>query len=221
MLTGFQSMEFESADASIVKSIRQRDLLNCWLRLRVSRPALPALTAYRPERLEDEFADLVYYAVDRQSQPPRLLIESNGTRMSRAYGTTGRGRYLDDYLGPILGPVVLPAYHACLAHGLPIYTVSMIDDVNGRVVAYERMLLPFSEGFCDEVTHIVASLKTISEDGGFEIQNLMRGHHSLPKPKLSVVIDRGLSPRLPNRVESGDIVEIGQASQTSAHRPPA
>src|SRR4051812_37484296 len=98
MLAGFQSMEFESADASIVKSIRQRDLLNCWLRLRVSRPALPALTAYRPERLEDEFADLVYYAVDRQSQPPRLLIESNGTRMSRAYGTTGRGRYLDDYL---------------------------------------------------------------------------------------------------------------------------
>ena len=83
----------------------------------------------------------------------------------------------------------------------------IMDDVNGRVVAYERMLMPFSSG--DGVTHIIASLKTISEDGGFEIRNLMRSNDSLPTPKLRSVIDRDLFHRAPGRVEAGDVIEFG------------
>jgi hypothetical protein len=192
----------------VVKSVRQRDLLNCWLRLYANRQALPDIINYRPERLDDERADLVDYIVDHTTQPPRLIIDSNGTRMASAYGTTGKGRYLDDYLGPILGPVVLPAYHACILRKLPVYTISMIDDVNGRPVAYERMLMPFSDSSSGEVSHIMASLKTISDDGGFEIRNLMRGHHSVPTPKLCAVIDRDLAHRMPGRVTAGDVVEI-------------
>lgn len=201
------AVSFESSDASVVKSIRQRDLLNCWLRLYAPAQALPRVAAYQPERLEEERADLVYYIVDHSCAPTRFIIDSNGTRMASAYGSTGRGRYLDDYLGPILGPVVLPAYHACIARQLPTYTISMIDDVNGHVVAYERLLLPFCDGG-SAVTHIIASLKTISEDGGFEIRNLMRGHHSVPKPVLSVVLDRNLAHRMPSRSTAGDLIEI-------------
>nr|WP_233025864.1 hypothetical protein [Rhodopseudomonas boonkerdii] len=202
------AVSFESSDASVVKSIRQRDLLNCWLRLYTSVQKPPQLAAYRPDRLEDERADLVYYIVDHASTPTRFIIDSNGTRMASAYGSTGKGRYLDDYLGPILGPVVLPAYHTCIARQLPTYTISMIDDVNGRVVAYERLLLPFCDSGND-VTHILASLKTISEDGGFEIRNLMRGHHSVPKPVLSVVLDRNLTHRMPGRGAASELIEIG------------
>jgi hypothetical protein len=201
------AVSFESSDASVVKSIRQRDLLNCWLRLYAPAQTLPRLAAYQPDRLDDERADLVYYIVDRSFDPVRLIIDSNGTRMASAYGSTGKGRYLDDYLGPILGPVVLPAYHACVAHRLPTYTISMIDDVNGHTVAYERMLLPFCDAGSD-VTHILASLKTISEDGGFEIRNLMRGHRSIPKPVLSVVLDRNLTHRTPARSAASELIEI-------------
>jgi hypothetical protein len=201
------AVSFESSDASVVKSIRQRDLLNCWLRLYAPAQTLPRLAAYQPDRLDDERADLVYYIVDRGFTPVRLIIDSNGTRMASAYGSTGKGRYLDDYLGPILGPVVLPAYHACVAHRLPTYTISMIDDVNGHTVAYERMLLPFCDAGSD-VTHILASLKTISEDGGFEIRNLMRGHRSIPKPVLSVVLDRNLTHRTPARSAASELIEI-------------
>jgi hypothetical protein len=202
------AVSFESSDASVVKSIRQRDLLNCWLRLFAPMQTLPQLANYRPERLDDERADLVFYIVDHGSAPSRFIIDSNGTRMASAYGSTGKGRYLDDYLGPLLSPVVLPAYHACVALRLPTFTISLIDDVNGHVVAYERLLLPFCEGG-ENVTHIIASLKTISEDGGFEIRNLMRGHHSVPKPKLSVVIDRNLIHRTPSRIAAGDdVIEI-------------
>jgi hypothetical protein len=202
------AVSFQRSDASVVKSIRQRDLLNCWLRLYAPHRALPSLTAFQPDRIEDERADLVRYIVDHDARPQRFIIDSNGTRMASAYGATGKGRYLDDYLGSILGPVVLPAYHACITARLPTYTVSMIDDVNGRAVAYERLLMPFAEDG-DTVTHILASLKTISEDGGFEIRNLMRGHHSLPQPKLSVVIDHSLSRTTQDRIVADDIVEIG------------
>jgi hypothetical protein len=84
----------------------------------------------------------------------------------------------------------------------------MIDDINGHAVAYERLLLPFCDGGDQGVTHIIASLKTISEDGGFEIRNLMRGHHSVPKPVLSVVLDRNLAHRMPSRSMAGDLIEI-------------
>ena len=199
-------MEFESAQPSVVKSIKQRDLLNTWLRLYARNQLLPRMSEYQPARMEDELPDLVFYTVDTSEQLPRLTIDSNGTRMSTAYGHTGKGRNLKDYLGPRLAPLVMPVYHECIARRLPAYTIAHIDDSYGRIVAYERLLLPFSEG--GNVTHIIASLKTISEDGGFEIRNLMRGGDKLPVPKLRTIIDRELFHRSPGRIPSGDVIEF-------------
>ena len=200
-------MEFESANPTIVKSIKQRDLLNTWLRLYAREQLMPRIEEYRPERFADELPDLVFYTVDTTQAPPRLLIESDGTRMSSAYGHTGKGRYLDDYLGPRLVPVVMPVYYECLRRALPVYTISSIDDIYGRIVAYERLLMPFSQD--GNVTHVIASLKTISEDGGFEIRNLMRGNDALPTAKLRAVIDRDLFHRAPGRIPAGDVIEFG------------
>ena len=199
-------MEFQSANPTIVKSIKQRDLLNTWLRLYAREQKVPRVEEYQPERLADELPDLVYYTVDTAQKPPRLTIQSDGTRMSSAYGNTGKGRYLDDYLGARLIPVVMPVYYECVARALPVYTISNIDDIYGRIVAYERMLLPFSEG--GGVTHVVASLKTISEDGGFEIRNLMRKNDALPTAKLRAVIDHNLFHRAPGRIPAGDVFEF-------------
>jgi hypothetical protein len=200
-------VNFQSANPTIIKSIKQRDLLNTWLRLYAREQRLPDIGDYQPERLADELPDLVYYTVDTTQQPPRLLIESDGTRMSSAYGHTGKGRYLDDFLGPRLAPVVMPVYHKCLERILPVYTISNIDDIYGRIVAYERLLLPFSQA--GNVTHLIASLKTISEDGGFEIRNLMRGNDTLPTAKLQAVIDQNLFHRVPGRIPAGDVIEFG------------
>jgi hypothetical protein len=204
---GIADLEFESAQPSVVKSIKQRDLLNTWLRLYARNQSPPRSDEYQPERIEDELPDLVFYTVDMREQPPRLMIQSNGTRMSNAYGNTGKGRYLDEYLGGRLVPIVMPVYYECITRRLPAYTISNIDDIYGRIVAYERLLLPFSEG--DGITHIIASLKTISEDGGFEIRNLMRGGDKLPVPKLRTIIDSELFHRAPGRIPSGDVIEFG------------
>jgi hypothetical protein len=206
-LAGIAALEFDSAQPSVVKSIKQRDLLNTWLRLFARNQSLPSMEEYQPARIEDELPDLVFYAVDTHTAPPRLMIESDGTRMSSAYGNTGKGRYLDEYLGARLAPVVMPVYYECVARRLPAYTIANIDDIYGRIVAYERLLLPFSDS--GNVAHIIASLKTISEDGGFEIKNLMRGSDQLPVPKLRTIIDRDLFHRAPGRIPSGDVVEFG------------
>jgi hypothetical protein len=199
-------LEFQSANPSVVKSIKQRDLLNTWLRLYARERALPRIGEYQPERLADELPDLVFYTVDTAQLPARLTIQSDGTRMSNAYGHTGKGKYLDEYVGARLAPIVMPVYHECLKRSLPVYTISNIDDIYGRIVAYERLLLPFSDG--GSVTHVIASLKTISEDGGFEIRNLMRGNDTLPTPKLRCVIDRNLFHRAPGRIPAGDVIEF-------------
>lgn len=199
-------MEFESAQPSVVKSIKQRDLLNTWLRLYARNQSIPRMSEYQPARIEDELPDLVFYTVDAQAEPPRLTIQSDGTRMSTAYGNTGKGRYLDEYLGARLAPIVMPVYYKCIARRLPAYTIADMNDIYGRVVAYERLLLPFADK--DSVTHIVASLKTISEDGGFEIKNLIRGNDKLPVPKLRAIIDRDLYHRAPGRIPSGDVLEF-------------
>lgn len=204
---GLSALQFESATPSIVKSIRQRDLLNCWLRPYAREQTLPKVAEYRPERLEEELQDLVFYTVETDRHPPRLTIQSDGTRMANAYGHTGKGRYLDEYLGSRLAPVVMPVYYECIARRLPAYTIAQIDDIYGRLVAYERLLLPFSDG--GNVTHIVASLKTISEDGGFEIKNLIRGGDRLPVPRLRTIIDGNLFHRAPGRIPAGDLLEFG------------
>jgi hypothetical protein len=199
-------LDFQSASPSVVKSIKQRDLLNTWLRLYARGQQLPRIEDYQPERLADELPDLVYYTVDTTQRPPRLTIQSDGTRMSGAYGNTGKGRTLDEYLGPRLKAVVMPVYYECIRRALPAYTISMIDDIYGRVVAYERLLLPFSNG--SDVSDIIASLKTISEDGGFEIKNLMRGNDTLPVPKLRTIIDHDLFHRSPGRIAPADVIEF-------------
>jgi len=202
---GTAALEFESANPTIIKSIKQRDLLNTWLRLYARAQLLPRIEEYQPTRIEEELPDLVFLSVETP-EPPRLIIERDGARMTSAYGNSGAGRYLDEYLGIRLAPLIMPIYHECLNRALPVYTIANVDDSFGRIVAYERLLLPFSAG--SGVTHVIASLKTISEDGGFEIRNLMRGNDSLPTVKRCAVIDRDLFHRAPGRIPAGDQIEF-------------
>lgn len=199
-------MEFESAGPAIVRSIKQRDLLNTWLRLYARNERIPELSEYQPERIADEIDDLVFYSVTREDGTPRFLIESDGTRFSNAYGTSGKGRYLDEYVGAKLMPIVIPIYDECASRRLPVFTVSKVEDLYGRKVDYERLLLPFSAS--EDVTHVVASLKAISDDGGFEIRNLMRANDVLPIYELRATIDRDLFHKRPGRIAPGDTIEF-------------
>jgi len=57
-------MEYASADPSVVKSIRQRVLLNAWLRALRRPNALPSLADFDPDAGSDELADMMGFDVE-------------------------------------------------------------------------------------------------------------------------------------------------------------
>jgi hypothetical protein len=159
-------MDFVSADSSIVRSIRQKAMLNEWLRL-------------------DE---IVYYLVERPGDEIHFKIESDGRRAFQAYGETGRGRYLHEYLPFRFRDMVLPVYTECIRRNLPVFTVAKLKDINGTEVEFERLLLPFSS--TSGIERMIAYINTISIDGNFEIKNLMRdndGNELLTYDVLGVI----------------------------------
>ncbi len=203
---------FQSANPSIVKSIRQRELLNTWLRaLRKPKP-LPSLLDFKPDRInDDELSDMMGFNVEGDGETARYVITHEGTRLTATYGnehvdpTERTNRYLDDAIGPDRYARVVPSYRACIALRRPTYSISMVRDGDGKDVSYERLLLPF--GLADRVEQIVGSYKAISIDGGFRVNNLMGIRpHSLPVVAINAVIDQEPARRpiaLPD-----DIVEV-------------
>jgi hypothetical protein len=206
-------MKFESASPSIVRSVKQRDLLNAWLRAFDKRGALPRLEDYRPDRVADELADMMGFDVIGDGDQTRFLITQEGSRLTATYGNEHidpdrrTNRYLDDAIGPLRYGRVVPSYRACLERKRPTYSVAMVQDADGKDVSYERLLLPF--GSADTVKHIVGSYKSISIEGGFKIRDLM-GVTSKPVPVsiVNAVVERSIAPRSSQHAAADDLVEL-------------
>jgi hypothetical protein len=209
------TMEFQIASPSIVKSVKQRDLLNAWLRLYEKNPQL-SLADYAPERLSEERRDLVYYKVFATATGPRFMINSEGSRLALGYGNVNpgnKGTWLDEYLEPEMLPMVLPVYVECTKRRLPVYTITQFDDVRGQTIDYERLAMPFFDS--GGVSDIVMSAKLISEASRFELNNLFRIRGKLPVPTIRAVIDQDLAPSpIQHQFQTddtdalGDVVEI-------------
>jgi hypothetical protein len=206
-------MKFESADPSVVRSIKQRDLLNSWLRAVGKLRTLPALADYRPERITDEQADMMSFEVAGEADNARFLITHEGTRLTTTYGNEHvdpdkrTNRYLDDAIGPERYARVVAPYRVCLMRKRPTYSVSKVQDPDGKDVSYERLLLPF--GCADAVEQIIGSYKSISIDGGFKINNLMGiTSKTTPVSVINAVIDLDFAPGPRGRRTSDDVIEL-------------
>jgi hypothetical protein len=189
------SLHFESADPSVVRSIKQRVLLNDWLRALGRGRPLPALADFRPDGVDDELDDMMGFEVDGDGDAARFLITHEGLRLTATYGNghvapdKRTNRWLHDAIGPERYARVAPCYLACVARKRPTYAISQVADADGKEVSYERLLLPFGRGA--RVEHIVGSYKTISVDGGFKVDNLMSVDAAMPPVRvLNAVIDQ-------------------------------
>ena len=206
-------MQFASANPSVVKSIRQRELLNAWLRARVKSNSLPVLADYDPERISDELADMMRFDVEGCGDDARFLITQEGATLTKAYGSEHidplrrTNRYLDDAIGPARYEHVVTLYRTCLARKLPTYSISMAQDPDGKDVQYERLLLPF--GSADHVEQIIGSYKAISVEGHFKITNLM-GIRPKTVPVISVraIIDQEIVRSATHVRASEDIIQL-------------
>jgi hypothetical protein len=206
-------MGFESANPSVVRSVKQRDLLNAWLRARRKPRTLPVLHDYRPDRIADELADMMGFDVVGEGDSARFLITQEGSRLAATYGSEHiepdrrTNRYLDDAIGPARYALVVPSYRTCLARKRPIYSISMVQDADGKDVSYERLLLPF--GSADHVEQIVGSYKAISIEGSFKISNLMGlTPKTAPVSVVKAVIDLDFVRGPAGHRASDDVIEL-------------
>ena len=206
-------MEFKSANPSVVKSIKQRDLLNAWLRALRMPKSLPVIQDYRPEGIADELTDMMGFDVDGDGDGARFLITQEGSRLTATYGSEHiepakrTNRYLDDAIGPDRYALVVPSYRACLACRRPTYSIATVQDSDGKEVSYERLLLPFGSG--GNVEKIVGSYKTISIEGGFKITNLMGLRpRTAPVHIVKAVIDRDIVRGPMGHRATNDLIEL-------------
>ena len=200
-------MYFEGASRSVIRSVRQGDLFNAWLRVYRRERAMPLIHQFEPERLSEEKPDLMYYDVVRNGDSYRYLIQHSGRNLMKAFGTDNtEGKHLDEFLDTERLDFMTPAFVACIDARRPVYTISAVWDVNGIPVSYERLALPF--GANDRVQQLIVSLKTISIEGRFETTNLMRPEKQRYSYDLCAVIDRDLDGAQSRLTSTDDVVEI-------------
>jgi hypothetical protein len=204
-------MDFESANPSVVKSIKQRVLLNAWLRALRQPQTLPSIDDFQTDGASDELPDMMGFNVENPGGGARFLITQEGARLTATYGNEHvepakrTNRYLDDAIGPERYARVVPCYRACVARRRPVYSVSTVLDADGKDVSYERLLLPF--GGDGDVEQIVGSYKAISIEGGFKIRNLMGvTPKAVPAIAIRAVIDRDFVPAAAHA--SDQVVEL-------------
>jgi|SRR5882757_307019 len=100
-------MEFASSDPSVVRSIRQRSLLNTWLSAATRHHPLPLFHDFQPDRVAGELADMMGFDVVGQGDDARFLITQEGARLTATYGnehvdpSKRTNRFLDDAIGPM------------------------------------------------------------------------------------------------------------------------
>lgn len=200
------AMMFASAMPSVVRSIRQREFLNHWLRLFAQQGSIPAFGSFKPDRIEDEQPDLMYYDVRRENNELRYFATFSGTRLIESYGFSATGHDLQDLLHPTVWQHVQPIYDGCIEKALPIYSAFTVIDIAGQQVAYERLLLPFGTG--GYVSQMIASIKSISMAGHFINRDLMRPADHAPQYTIRAAIDQSLTMHSPKPALAGDVVEI-------------
>jgi hypothetical protein len=168
-------VEFVVSPPDIVRSITQAWLLKDWMRLR-GACRIPA--SERPGIAERAgIADnLLLMDVMDGEGPTRFLIHFCGSRVLEYCGvscpTQGQGRFLDEALPAAYRQAALSSFHEVVSARAPVYTVADLRDRAGRIVHFERLLLPFGRDGT-AVDRILASIEAVSPEGEFQSRDLM------------------------------------------------
>jgi hypothetical protein len=179
-------MNFTSSRPDVVRSSSQRSLLSYWDRLRGAN-AVPIWEGFNAEELAAVAESLSFQDVVGTDGRARFLIRFHGKRIAEAYGSFCQGRFLDEILPPRFRDAALATYQRVLTTKLPVYTIADTNDRDGRIVHYERLLLPFShDGVA--IDRILASLETVSPEGEFDNRDVLKSPLKAPAFALCTTI---------------------------------
>ena len=165
------TIPYRPSAPGVVKSVRQRWLLDYWNRL--SRDGAPPDWADLDRaELETCMADITILDVAADGAGPRFRIFAHGKNVGRLYGTDCEGKFLDEVLPDAVREGILETYAQAASARRPVYTVSEVQDSELRPVYYERLLLPFA-GAGGPVNRIIGFLEMVSPEGAFDRNRLL------------------------------------------------
>lgn len=177
-------MSFPVARPDVIRAINQRWLLKFWKR-HLGEQRVPQWQAIEPQRLNAMSAHMSFLDVIGSGDGVRFQARFHGAAIAKICGLDDyRGRYLDEIMPPERHIENLPPMDSVR----PVYTIHDVNDRNGRLVHYERLLLPFAADG-NTVDRILASFELISEDGVFDIQDLIKSQSTPPKLRLAAAIE--------------------------------
>ena len=170
-------MEFISSRPDVVRSINQRWLLSKWNEMRATSP-LPCWKGMETKELAAMAGNLFFCDVIENAGRTRFLTRYRGKFIEEAFGKVDERRYLDEILPPLYRDTALATYMQVLVTRLPVYTIAEMNDRNGRIVHFERLLLPFTRD-AGKIDRVLASIEAVSPDGAFDNRGLGK---SAPNP---------------------------------------
>jgi hypothetical protein len=181
-------MQFAAARPDVVRAISQRWLLNFWQR-HLGAHRVPRWQTVVAEDLSRLSSNLSFLDVVGGNGGLRFQIRFHGEMIGRVYGSADcRGLFLHESKPEPQRAQALAPYRQTVANGRPVYLVQDVADRQGRLVHFERLLLPFSHDGAN-VDRILASFEFVSPDGGFENWDLMGTQTAPPALRLSATIE--------------------------------
>jgi hypothetical protein len=184
-------VEFVISPPDIVRSSNQLWLLKSWMRLR--RPGrLPAVDGFLGEEFVGIADNLLLTDVVNGAGAARYLLRFSGTRITEYFGVScpsgGQGRFLDEVLPAAYRDAALSTFHETVAAREPVYTIADLRDRAGRIVHFERLLLPLSQVGA-AVDCVLASIEAVSPEGALENRSLVTASSAPPAFAFCTIID--------------------------------
>jgi len=158
------NVRFDLAYPWVVKSRRQSQLLDTWIAQSRAIGGLPLITDFAALQNYREQGEVTTYDLVRDGDRLRYLVTQEGIAFTTLFGSSSKGRFLDEAMSPNGWSVARHNFDECARLARPVYASFSIYDSERRKVIYERLLLPFGSG-SPEVTHMATTLKTTSWPG--------------------------------------------------------
>lgn len=178
-------MQFSNGRPDLIRAINQRWLLKFWNRVKAG-PSVPSWQAVAAADLSRVAANLSFLHAAAGEGSLRFQIISHGATLGQVYGSADcRGKFLDEVLASNACSDALSPFQQTVLSGHPVYTVHDVTDCKGRIVHFERLLLPFSAAGADR---ILASFEFICADGAYDGHDLMKTQAASPTLRLSANI---------------------------------
>lgn len=181
-------MEFSVARPDVIRAINHRWLLKSWNRERGAR-RVPLWQTVLAEDLSRVATQLSILKVCGRDKAARFQVQFHGAAIAQAYGSADcTGKHLDEIIPAADQSKHVAPYHHALRVGHPVYTIHDVVDRGGRLVHFERLLLPYGrDGEC--IDHILAAFEFVSPEGAFNSQALMRSLKTAPVLRLAATIE--------------------------------